>query len=85
MDTSMSTPTELVITYMNLKKEVPLSIRNISTATGVKRRAVHAICEESEDVVKVHPVHVGSGMYENKLYVTSSNKKKWSAGSSNWE
>ncbi len=84
MDTSMSTPTELVNTYMCLKKEVPLSIRNISSATGVKRRTVHAICDELENVVKVHPAHVGSGMYENKLYVVSTNKK-WTVGSSNWD
>ena len=84
MDTSMSTPSELVISYMAIKKEVPLSIRNISSATGVKRRIVHAICDESESVVKVHPVHVGSGMFENKLYVVSTNKK-WSTGSSNWD
>jgi len=83
MNTNMSSPTELVNTYICLKKDTPLSIRNISSATGVKRRTVHAICEELENVVKVHPVHVGSGKYEQKLY-TASSDKKWSAGSSNW-
>lgn len=73
---------EAVNKYMCLKN-VPLSVRNISHALSIKRRTVHAICSQLENVTKVHPSHCGSGKYTGLLFISSTDPK-WKTGTSNW-
>lgn len=84
MDNSSTenSPVDVVNKYM-CSKNVPLSVRNISHAVGVKRRTVHAICEQLDNVSKVHPCHCGSGKYTSLLYISSTNPR-WKTGTSNW-
>jgi len=75
-------PIDVVNSYIS-SKSVPLSVRTISHRVGIKRRTVHAICEQLENVTKVHPCHCGSGKTTGLLFIASTDPR-WSAGTSTW-
>ena len=68
--------TDIVISYLSSRNNIPLSVKHISRKLHIKKRCIISICNQELTVKKVHPSHCGSGKDSSSIFV-SSKSDKW--------